>query len=593
MRVTTPPYFHLLALSLKSRSALLYLTLLVTAVYNILELLYPKLLQLFVDAIQGNPLSFLGLKLSFISVSRVILFIPVILLILGFLRWFINYNRSVLQTRLGQGALYSLRSRIYNTVQALSFSYHNKAHSGTLISNVVEDVAYVSRFFEWGLFPLVEAIIYIAFLYLVMFTLCWQAAAVSILMYLISFTYLLFFFTRGRLVFSESRNYFANIVEAFSENIEGHLVVNAYGQHAQQKRKYDTGVSSVHKYLFKETFLNSMMTQSQVWAATLGIPVVAAIGLWVMRQSPGAMTTGEFFMLLFLQHSLNPRVRMLTHSLDLFMRFSITADRLFKLFTTQSFLEDKGKRLIDTHDAGNISVSNLSFAYNSGQTVLKDISFNIQAGETIGIVGTTGSGKSTLALLICRFYDPQAGSILIDGEDIQRFSVNSIRDQFSLVFQDTFLFSASIRDNIAYGAPQASFEDIIHASTVAHAHSFIMKMPNKYDTEVGEKGLSLSGGQRQRISLARAIVRKPRFLILDASTSALDTTTEAAVQDSLINLKESTTTIIIGHRYSSIAGADRILVMDQGRIVEQGPPGVLNNPGTLFSKILQTQGAGV
>lgn len=153
MRVTTPPYFHLLALSLKSRSALLYLTLLVTAVYNILELLYPKLLQLFVDAIQGNPLSFLGLKLSFISVSRVILFIPVILLILGFLRWFINYNRSVLQTRLGQGALYSLRSRIYNTVQALSFSYHNKAHSGTLISNVVEDVAYVSRFFEWGLFP--------------------------------------------------------------------------------------------------------------------------------------------------------------------------------------------------------------------------------------------------------------------------------------------------------------------------------------------------------------------------------------------------------------------------------------------------------
>jgi ABC-type multidrug transport system fused ATPase/permease subunit len=204
----------------------------------------------------------------------------------------------------------------------------------------------------------------------------------------------------------------------------------------------------------------------------------------------------------------------------------------------------------------------------------------------VGLVGATGAGKSTLSLLLCRFHDPDEGVILLDGRDIRDYRLDDVRNQFSLVFQDTFLFSTTIWQNIAYGRPDASYEEVIHAASVAHAHRFITEMPEGYDTVVGERGVTLSGGQRQRLSIARAILRRPSFLILDACTSALDAITEQAIQDSLRELRETSTVIVIAQRYSSVADADYVYVLDNGRIIETGPPDELNVPGTAFSRTL-------
>ncbi len=225
-----------------------------------------------------------------------------------------------------------------------------------------------------------------------------------------------------------------------------------------------------------------------------------------------------------------------------------------------------------------------------GETVraLRGVTFVVPEGDYVAIMGPSGSGKSTLALLLCRFYDPDSGQILFDHRDIRNFSLTNLRNQFSLVFQDTFLFSASIRDNIAYGRPDASYEDIVNAASIAQIHSFVMSLPDGYDTEIGERGVTLSGGQRQRISIARAILRKPRFLILDACTSALDAVTEKAIQDSLASLSETTTTVIIAHRYSSIERVDCVYVLDGGRIIESGPPDELRAPGTAFNRVIQS-----
>jgi ABC-type multidrug transport system fused ATPase/permease subunit len=292
-------------------------------------------------------------------------------------------------------------------------------------------------------------------------------------------------------------------------------------------------------------------------------------------------------MIFFLQSSMVPRVRMLGRSFDLLMRTWVTADRLAPLFSTDEYLSDHGEKRLPDAGPGSLSVRDVYFSYGERNHSLRGVSFELAAGEKLGIVGNTGAGKSTLALVMCRFYDPRKGRVLLDGQDIRSYPINAVRNQFSLVFQETFLFSTSVRENIAYGKADASFEQIVEAAKTARIHDHIESMPQGYDTKIGEKGVTLSGGQRQRLSIARAILRRPRFLVLDDCTSALDTATERAIVDGLNSLRETSTLIIIAHRYSSIARADRVIVLEDGRIVEHGTPTELNRAGTLFTRILQ------
>ncbi len=578
---------ELLHLCMRPRRRMLVITTGAVVVFNILELLAPKILQLYVDSVAGNPLRLWTLPLEgFITHRGRFVLLPAALLALAGARWIATFFRSVYQTRLGQGALFDLRSRIFNTMQSLSFAYHDAAHSGTLISNVVEDVNYANMFLQRGLMLLLESAAFITISYIYMATVCPKAAAVSFLLLVGGLAAIALMARYSYGVFARTKVRYAETVQAFSETMEGYLVVKGFGTEARQEARYNLNVDAQHDAALKENLFESVLSQCLHWTSVAGIPVVLAIAIFESQAGRWELTAGKLFVLFYLQSGIRMRTWGISRAVDQTIRFTVTAERIGRLLHADDYLEDAGTATLPEHGDGLV-VENVSFAYGDRGHSVREVSLHIREGETIGLVGRTGAGKSTLALLLCRFYDPTSGRILLHGTDIRAFPVQELRNGFSLVFQDTFLFSASIRDNIAYGCPDACFEDIIHAASTACIHDFIMSMPQKYDTEVGERGVTLSGGQRQRISIARAILRKPRFLILDACTSALDSATEKAIQDGLQKLRASTTCVVIAHRFSSIEHADRVAVMEDGRVVEIGTPAELNRPGTRFRSVLQ------
>lgn len=577
----------LLALCMQPRRRLLLATAFAVLCFNLLEVATPKILQLYVDSIAGNPLAAWGFRLDhLLSRHGHLILLPMALLVFAAARWLATYIRSVYQTRLGQGALFDLRSRIFNTMQNLSFAYHDASHSGTLISNVTEDVNYANMFLQRGIMLLLESVVYTAISFVFMITVCPAAGVTSLLLYCIGVFLVIALSKHGYPVFCETRVRYADTVQMFSETMEGYLTVKGFGAEKRRQRFFNRSVDDLHKASLKEHLYSTLLNQALQWTTVLGIPAVMGVALFEARAGRWELTAGRLFLLFYLQYGIRMRAWGVGRAIDLTMRFVVTAERIGTLLLEDSYLVDRGTRPLPLHGDG-IRVENLGFSYGDRGHSIKNISMHIHEGETIGLVGPTGAGKSSLALLLCRFYDPDKGRVLIHGSDIRDYPLQALRNQFSLVFQDTFLFSASIRDNIAYGHPTCAYEDIVHAATTACIHDFIMSLPNRYDTVIGERGVTLSGGQRQRISIARAILRKPAFLILDACTSALDSATEKAIQDSLATLGSNTTVIIIAHRFSSIEQADRVFVIENGEISESGTPNELKQNGHRFRSILR------
>lgn len=582
-------YFNLLALCLRNRSGLVAVTLFIVIIHNLLSLSLAKVIGLYIDAEAGKPLTCFGWSLAFLDLPghRAEIFIA-LLLGLGLALWGLTYGRLVLQAKLGQGALYDLRHLIYNTMQSLSFAYHDRAHSSTLISNVVEDVGHAQRFFQVGIFTFVEIVFYIILGYSVCVYICPPAGLAAAGMATLSFSGTYFYFRYGYKYFANTRGLFKQAVSTFSENIEGQLVVRAFGRQQQQIARYNQEVTALHDATFREIVLFSLLNQCFLIGNVLAIPVALLVALGEIKANAPGITAATLFMLSYIQFQICGRSRALSRMMELNMRFSVAANRLEELFAAHEYLDDCGTQRLNKDTPNSLRLDKVSFAYAGHSPSLTEVDLTIRPGETIGLVGASGSGKSTLILLLCRFYDPDAGTVYLGESDIREYALGEMRDQFALVFQETFLFSASIRDNISYGSPDAPFAEIVHAATIAQAHDFIMAMPEGYDTEIGERGVTLSGGQRQRLSIARALLRRPRFLVLDDCTSALDLKTEKAIQDGLVELGAETTKIIIAHRYSSLAQADRVFVLENGRIVEVGSPRELNVPGTVFSRVLQT-----
>lgn len=573
------------------RRALLLKTLVVVVLFNAFDLLFPKALSLYLDTVAGKAAAVLGWRLPLPEDAfRVGLVFGAGLVVLGLIRWGVIYLRSVLETRLGQSALFDLRHRIFDTMQNLSFAYHDRTHSGTLIANVVEDVGQANMFLSRGFFPLLEAAAYLSVAYGLMAWTCWPAALASLGLLSVAFLCTALYYTYGFPYFQTARTALAETVSDFSESMEGQQLIRAYGRHEERIGHYVGLVRRFHDAQWTEMRLTAFNSQSYQWPATLGVAAILAGAIWSLRLG-WSLGTGDLFLLFYLQQRILTNARMASRALDHFMRFSTAAARLGQLFQAEDYLADPRDDKACWVPAGDCSVAmeGVCFRYGARDHALEGVDLEIRDGETVGLVGGSGAGKSTLALVLCRFYDPVAGRITIGGRDVRTIPIPELRRQFSLVFQDTFLFSASIRNNIAYGRPGATLEEIQEAATVARIHDFIVSLPEGYETAVGERGVTLSGGQRQRLAIARALIRRPRFLILDDCTSALDAQTEKGIQDGLGALGRQVSTLIIAHRYSSLANADRVYVLENGRVVESGAPAELNRPGTAFSRILQTR----
>ncbi len=496
-------------------------------------------------------------------------------------------GRRFFAFRLSYRAETDLRNRIFEHVQRLTFAFHDKTATGEVMARASSDLSQVRLIFAMlpitianvGMFLAVGAVL------ILLDPVLGSIASLTIpILGLVAAIY-------SRLVLGASfevQQRLADMSSVVEEGVSGIRVVKAFGMEEREVGR----VATVADRIFGKTMELVGYRATFVPGFEL-IPTAASVAvLWVggLRVIDGVMTLGDFVAFSQYLVVLVFPLRITGWFFAELPRAAAAASRVVQLLRTAPEVADPKRPQPMPEGGGEIRFSEVRFSYPDGPPVLDGVDLLIPAGSSIAVVGTTGSGKSTLAYLVPRFYDPDGGQVFIDGVDVRNLRLDDLRSNVAVVFEDTFLFSASIRDNIAFGVPDASDEQIRLAARLAQAHEFISELSDGYDTVVGERGSTLSGGQRQRIALARALIRDPRVLILDDATSSVDAATEAEIRDALQTVMEGRTTLIIAHRTSTLSLADRVVVLDGGRVVAVGSHDELMESSLRYREILSESG---
>lgn len=482
---------------------------------------------------------------------------------------------------------YDLRNHFYQSVQALPFSFHDRTLTGDLMSRATSDITETERFVGIGLMGLISTSLLLLGITVAMLL---ESVRLSLLG-LIPIPLLVFstirFGSTVRPMFKRIQEQMGVLSSTMQESMTGINVVKAFAREPYELNKFDEENDEWfdRRYGLIRTWANN-------WPFFTFL-VAASIFLLLWFGGPmaldGEITVGGLFALISYVLMLGAPVQRLGFLVNLAATAGASAKRVFDIIDTPSEIEERENAIWLERLDGAVTFQNVDFAYRKDKQILSDISFTVAPGQTIALIGPTGSGKSTVTNLIPRFYNATAGQILVDGIDVRDVQVQSLRQQIGIVLQDPFLFSQTVAENIAYGRPEASEVEIVTAATAARAHGFITNFPDGYDTRVGERGVTLSGGQKQRIAIARALLTDPRILILDDSTSSVDTETEHLIQEALAVLMEGRTTFVIAQRLLTLKQADCILVLDNGRIVQRGTHDELLAQGGLYRKIYDLQ----
>ncbi len=521
---------------------------------------------------------------SVVGLAAVAAIAFVLIAIIGAIASYLDnyYNENV-----AQHVANDLRRQIYHHLQRLSLAYYDTHQTGKLLSTITSDVSTIQDFASSTLLSiLVDALTIFGMLILMFFlnpgfTLIALAVTPFLLLFVARFKKAMKKATR------EVRNDQSNMFTVLQQGLESMRSVNAFGRQDFEEDRL--------KKVSEET-VNAALKARRVKSAlspivTIIVSVCIALVLWLGADLvlSKAMTVGVLTVFVWYMNKFFSPVQDLAKLTSTVAQASVALERIQAILDTDSIIPQK----IDAKDPGklkgDIVFENISFAYNADLEVLHNINLKIACGQRIGVCGPTGCGKSTIVSLIARFYDPTAGSVLIDGTDIKEFKLDELRGQIGFVLQDTALFYGTIRENIAYGRPNATEQEIIEAAKLANAFEFISKMPNGFDTFVGERGVTLSGGQKQRLGIARAVVRNSPILILDEPTAALDTESEKVVMEALENLMIGRTVITIAHRLSTIRDADKIIVLNAGSVVEEGTHEELMAKGEIYADLYNVQ----
>lgn len=527
-----------------------------------------------------------GLKLQYAN-GELIFQAALLLLILGVLRAAVAFGQRYFGERLSHYVGYDLRNDFYDKVQRLPFPYHDQSQMGGIITRAITDVDAVRTFLAQGLIDSVNILMVIVFVVLAMLTINPELTLVAMIpIPLIGFIALQMGFrqTRNWTRVMESMGAISNLLE---ENVIGIQVLQAFNREDAEAR---------HWADLNQTLYRHQIRFTETWSTffplmTFLVACSTALMLWAggSRVVDGTISIGTIVALNGYVLLLALPVQRLGFVVQQFSSASSSAKRVFEVIDEPVTVQDRPDALTLPRIEGHVRFEHVSLSYREGVEALHDICFEVEPDQVVGVVGATGSGKSSVINLIPRFYDVNAGGVMIDGHDVRSVTLNSLRGQIGIVLQETLLFTASIRDNIRYGHPAATDEEIIAAAKAADAHRFISEMPEGYETGIGERGVTLSGGQRQRIAIARALLIDPRILILDDSTSSVDTRTEASIQDALQTLMQGRVTFIIAQRLSSVLHADQILVIDQGRIAQRGCHDDLITQAGLYQDLYQAQ----
>ncbi|HYN87420.1 MAG TPA: ABC transporter ATP-binding protein [Ardenticatenaceae bacterium] len=482
---------------------------------------------------------------------------------------------------------YDLRNAFYEHLQALPFRFYDGAQTGDLMSRVTSDVEQTQRFAGESLLELVQVIALLAGVIAVMLWADVRLAVIALLPFPVLIAVTLRF---GRIIepqFKRIQEQLGRLGTLMQESLTGIRVVKAFAREPYEISKFEEA---------NQVFYERRLDLIDSWASNFPflnflIAFSTALVLWFggLRAMSGDVTVGTLFAFVSYLFQLNEPVRRLGFLVNRVSEALASARRVFEILDTPSDIVEQPGAIVLESVRGHVAFENVSFGYRAEQPILKEINFEAQPNQVIALMGATGSGKSTLTALIPRFYDPTAGRVLVDGHDVRAVALDSLRRSVGIVLQDSFLFSDSIAANIAYGRPDASMGDIVAAAKAARAHDFITSFPQGYETIVGERGVTLSGGQKQRVAIARALLVDPRILILDDSTSSVDTQTEFLIQQALATLMRGRTTFVIAQRLLTLKNADLILVVDDGRIVERGTHEQLLALGGLYRQTYDLQ----
>ncbi len=515
-----------------------------------------------------------------------LMILPFVVIVLYLVKGGAMYGQRYLMAYIGQRIVANIRRDMYYRLQDMDLSYFFKNSTGAILSRLINDVNLLRGAVSGAVTSLLRDFFTIVGLIFVVFYRNWQLACIAMLVLPIA-VYPIIAFGRKFFKFStRSQETIGDLSMLIHEAITGIRIVKAFGMEEYEKSRFDVENERLFRIYMRIQKVRALSSPVMETLGGLGIAAIIWIGGFQVLK--GHATPGTFFSFMTALFMLYQPIKKINKSNSVVQEGLSAARRIFDVIDTKQEIVEVPNAAEFPRDWKTLAFDHVSFAYEK-EVVLQDITFHVERGEMVAFVGRSGSGKTTILNLIPRFHDVTSGSITFDGRDIREFSVRSLRSQIAMVTQETVLFNDTIRNNIAYGNQGESMEKIIRASRLANAHDFIMKLPNGYDTVIGEKGVKLSGGERQRISIARAILKNAPLLILDEATSSLDAEAEVEVQEGLNNLMENRTVLIVAHRLSTVVGADRIYVLEGGRIVEEGTHENLIQAGGAYRQLFDLQ----
>jgi ATP-binding cassette subfamily B protein/subfamily B ATP-binding cassette protein MsbA len=520
---------------------------------------------------------------SMVSIRNIAIILAVAYAVRAIFRYLNNYLSHLAAWNL----VADMRVLVYDHLQKLSLRFYHDKQTGQLMSRTVNDTATFELLIAHAVPDLVTNILIIVGVSVILFSM----NATLALLTLIPIPFLVisgWIFTKKILPnFREAQNTLADLNATLQDNISGMKEIQVFNQQPREKKKIQKKAQSYVSAILHALKLSAIFHPTVEAISSLGTVIVVGFGGWLALNNRLSVSEIVGF-LLYLNLFYQP-ISALARVMEDLQQAVAGADRVFEVLDTEPDIQDSKDAIELKNCKGEVTFNDVSFHYLEASPVLQNVSFTARPGQMIALVGPTGVGKTTIISLMARFYDPISGSILLDGKDLRKVTLSSLRNQISIVLQDIFLFNGSIADNIAYGSKSASLEDIVEAAKIARAHDFISELPEGYDTVVGERGVKLSGGQKQRLSIARAVLRNTPILILDEATAAVDVETEAKIQQAIQELAGSRTIFVIAHRLSTVKRADNILVLKEGNIVESGTHTELLKAEGLYKQLCDVQ----
>ena len=543
---------------------------------NAVRLTVPRLQQTIIDRGIGE------------SQMRVVIGGAVAMVALALAGSVFTFLQGWLAARTAQGVAYDLRNQLYGKIHSLSFSYHDRAQTGQLLTRVTSDVEMVHQFVGTGVVQLLSALLMMVSSIVLLFVTNWQLALIILVLAPITFAIVGFFSRWARPIFKQIQQRVADLNTVLQENLAGMHVVKAFAREAFESQRYAEANTRLFKLNLTVNKLFSLAMPLIFLLSNLALLAVYWIG--GHQVIGGELTLGSLVAFAnYMMMAFFPML-MIGMIIGMISQASASAERIFEITDAQSEVVEAPDAIELPSSSGRVAFERVGFRYfSSNDLVLNDVSLEAEPGQTIALLGATGSGKSTIVALIPRFYDATTGKVMIDGTDVRDVTLDSLRRQIGVVFQETTLFSGTIRENIAFGNPEAESQEIEEVARAAEAHDFITNFSLGYNTPVGERGTTLSGGQKQRIAIARALLLDPRILILDDATSSVDYETELRIQIALERLMKGRTNFVIAQRVATVLNADQILVLENGEIVARGTHEELLNESAIYAEIYSSQ----